>query len=160
MWFARLQMPVLRVAVTEPDFRHCRPSGAVADRPHGCLRDGFDSSTQAAWATRSRRRSGQWCRWSRLIPTPAGAFQTATEFEKFLEHHFSIENETTKKGVSLAAKVGAARDVGHPVHHQSWRRMLNEVLVQEGVRQFLFQVWPMLPPRRCATAQRDETRAP
>jgi hypothetical protein len=73
VWFARLQMPVLRVAVTEPDFFATvdHPARRLIDRMGACVM-GFDSAT-AASARRSRRRSSASCRWSRPTPTPAGA---------------------------------------------------------------------------------------
>jgi hypothetical protein len=68
-------------------------------------------------------------------------FQTVlTEFEKWLEHYFQNENEMTKKGVSLAQQV-EQRETMAIQYTIELRRMLNEVPVQEGVRQFLFHVW-------------------
>jgi hypothetical protein len=68
-------------------------------------------------------------------------FQTVlTEFEKFLEHYFKNENEATRKGVSLAQQV-EQRETLAIQYTIELRRMLNEVPVQDGVRQFLFQVW-------------------
>jgi hypothetical protein len=62
------------------------------------------------------------------------------EFEKFLEHYFRTENEVTKRGVSLAQQV-EQRETMAIQYTIELRRMLNEVPVQEGVRQFLFHVW-------------------
>ncbi|MCL4699647.1 MAG: DUF1631 family protein, partial [Burkholderiaceae bacterium] len=68
-------------------------------------------------------------------------FQTVlTEFEKWLEHYFKNENEATKKGVSLAQQV-EQRETLAIQYTIELRRMLNEMPVQEGVRQFLFHVW-------------------
>jgi hypothetical protein len=68
-------------------------------------------------------------------------FQTVlTEFEKFLENYFKNENEATRKGVSLAQQV-EQRETLAIKYTIELRRMLNEVPVQEGVRQFLFHVW-------------------
>ena len=68
-------------------------------------------------------------------------FQTVlTEFEKFLEHYFKNENEASKKGVSLAAQV-EQRETMAIQYTIELRKMLNDVPVQEGVRDFLFQVW-------------------
>ena len=68
-------------------------------------------------------------------------FQTVlTEFEKFLEHYFRNENEATRKGVSLAQQV-EQRETLAIQYTIELRKMLNEVPVQEGVREFLFQVW-------------------
>jgi hypothetical protein len=63
-----------------------------------------------------------------------------TEFEKFLENYFQNENEATRKGVSLAQQV-EQRETLAIQYTIELRKMLNEVPVQEGVRDFLFQVW-------------------
>src|SRR5207342_533801 len=68
-------------------------------------------------------------------------FQTVlVEFEKFLEHYFKNENEASRKGVSLAQQVEQRETLAIQFTIEL-RRMLNDVPVQEGVRQFLFQVW-------------------
>jgi hypothetical protein len=68
-------------------------------------------------------------------------FQTVlTEFEKFLEHYFSTENEATRRGVSLAQQV-EQRETLAIQYTIELRRMLAEVPVQDSVRAFLFQVW-------------------
>ena len=68
-------------------------------------------------------------------------FQTVlVEFEKFLEHYFKNENEATRKGVSLAQQI-EQRETLAIQYTIELRKMLNEVPVQEEVRQFLFQVW-------------------
>jgi len=68
-------------------------------------------------------------------------FQTVlTEFEKFLEHYFKNENEASRKGVSLAQQV-EQRETLAIQYTIELRKMLNEVPVQEGVREFLFHVW-------------------
>ncbi|WP_430407382.1 DUF1631 family protein [Hydrogenophaga sp.] len=42
VWFARLQIPVLRVALAEPEFfSNAAAPGPPPDRPHGFLRDGL-----------------------------------------------------------------------------------------------------------------------
>ena len=68
-------------------------------------------------------------------------FQTVlTEFEKFLEHYFRNENEASRKGVSLAQQV-EQRETMAIQYTIELRKMLNDVPVQEGVREFLFHVW-------------------
>jgi hypothetical protein len=68
-------------------------------------------------------------------------FQTVlTEFERFLEHYFKNENEASRKGVSLAQQV-EQRETLAIQYTIELRKMLNEVPVPEGVREFLFQVW-------------------
>ena len=68
-------------------------------------------------------------------------FQTVlTEFERFLESYFRDQNQASRKGVSLAQQV-EQRETLAIQYTIELRRMLNEVPVQEGVRQFLFHVW-------------------
>ena len=88
-------------------------------------------------------------------------FQTVlTEFEKFLEHYFKNQNEATIKGVSLAQQV-EQRETMAIQYTIEMRRMLNEVPVQDGVRQFLFQVWADVLATTGVRngAQSDQTRA-
>jgi hypothetical protein len=67
-------------------------------------------------------------------------FQTVlTEFERFLENYFKSD-ANTRRGVSLAQQV-EQRETLAIQYTIELRKMLNEVPVQEGVRQFLFQVW-------------------
>src|SRR5213078_3920368 len=106
VWFARLQMPVLRVGdLLEKEIKRV-------------------VQVVEAYPDTGRR-----------------VFQTVlTEFEKFLEHYFRNENEASKKGVSLAQQV-EQRETLAIQYTIELRRMLNEVPVQEGVREFLFHVW-------------------
>ena len=85
-------------------------------------------------------------------------FQTVlTEFEKFLEHYFKNENEASRKGVSLAQQV-EQRETMAIQYTIELRKMLNEVPVQEGVREFLFQVWADVLAMTAVQARRAERR--
>jgi len=87
-------------------------------------------------------------------------FQTVLiEFEKYLEHYFKNENEMTKRGVSLAQQV-EQRETLAIQYTIELRRMLNEVPVQEGVRQFLFHVWADVLATTAVryTAQGEQTK--
>lgn len=141
VWFARLQMPVLRVAVTEPDFFATidHPARRLIDRMGACVM-GFDSTSGVNEAL--EREIKRIVQVVEAYPdTGRRVFQTVlVEFEKFLEHYFSNENEVTKRGVSLAQQV-EQRETMAIQYTIELRRMLNEVPVQEGVRQFLFHVW-------------------
>jgi hypothetical protein len=141
VWFARLQMPVLRVAVTEPDFFATidHPARRLIDRMGACVM-GFDSATGVNEAL--EREIKRIVQVVEAYPdTGRRVFQTVLiEFEKFLEHYFKNENEMTKRGVSLAQQV-EQRETLAIQYTIELRRMLNEVPVQEGVRQFLFHVW-------------------
>jgi hypothetical protein len=83
-----------------------------------------------------------------------------TEFEKFLEHYFKNENEATRKGVSLAQQI-EQRETLAIQYTIELRRMLNEVPVQEDVRQFLFQVWADVMATTAVRygAQAEQTKA-
>jgi hypothetical protein len=142
VWFARLQMPVLRVAVGEPDFFATvdHPARRLIDRMGACVM-GFDASASAV----GDALEGEIKRVVQVVEaypdTGRRVFQTVlTEFERFLEHYFKSENEATKRGVSLAQQV-EQRETLAIQYTIELRKLLNEVPVQEGVRQFLFQVW-------------------
>ena len=142
VWFARLQMPVLRVAVSEPDFFATvdHPARRLIDRMGACVM-GFDSATQGVGDALEKEIKRVVQVVEAYPDTGRRVFQTVlTEFEKFLEHYFKNENEATRKGVSLAQQV-EQRETLAIQYTIELRRMLNEVPVQEGVRQFLFHVW-------------------
>ena len=146
VWVARLQMPVLRVAVTEPDFFATidHPARRLIDRMGACVM-GFDSAGGEMGGHSNEALEKEIKRIVQVVEaypdTGRRVFQTVLgEFEKFLEHYFSTENEATKRGVSLAQQV-EQRETLAIQYTIELRRMLNEVPVQEGVRQFLFHVW-------------------
>jgi hypothetical protein len=142
VWFARLQMPVLRVAVTEPDFFATvdHPARRLIDRMGACVL-GFDSSTRTVGDALEKEIKRVVQVVEAYPDTGRRVFQTVlTEFEKFLEHYFSTENEATRRGVSLAQQV-EQRETLAIQYTIELRRMLAEVPVQDSVRAFLFQVW-------------------
>jgi Protein of unknown function (DUF1631) len=143
VWFARLQMPVLRVAVSEPDFFATidHPARRLIDRMGACVM-GFDTSTQSNAAEALAKEIKRVVQVVEAYPdTGRRVFQTVlVEFEKFLEHYFRNENEATRKGVSLAQQI-EQRETLAIQYTIELRKMLNEVPVQEDVRQFLFHVW-------------------
>ncbi|MBC7699062.1 DUF1631 family protein [Aquabacterium sp.] len=142
VWFARLQMPVLRVAVTEPDFFATidHPARALIDRMGACVM-GFAASTREQEDT----LPGEIKRIVQVVEaypdTGRRVFQTVLlEFEKFLERYFRDENESSRKGVSLAQQV-EQRETWAIQYTIELRKMLADVPVHEGVREFLFRVW-------------------
>ncbi|MDH4053072.1 MAG: DUF1631 domain-containing protein, partial [Rubrivivax sp.] len=163
VWFARLQMPVLRVAVSEPDFFATvdHPARRLIDRMGACVM-GFDSGTVSNVGEALEREIKRIVQVVEAYPdTGRRVFQTVMiEFEKFLEHYFKNENEASKKGVSLAQQV-EQRETLAIQYTIELRRMLNEVPVQDGVRQFLFQVWADVLATTAVRhgAQSDATRA-
>ncbi len=162
VWFARLQMPVLRVAVTEPDFFATvdHPARRLIDRMGACVM-GFDTSTRSVGDALEKEIKRVVQVVEAYPDTGRRVFQTVlTEFEKFLEHYFSTENEATRKGVSLAQQV-EQRETMAIQYTIELRRMLNEMPVQERVRAFLFQVWADVLATTAVRygAQGEETRA-
>lgn len=143
VWFARLQMPVLRVAISEPDFFATtdHPARRLIDRMGACVM-GFDAGTAGAMGDALEKEIKRVVQVVEAYPdTGRRVFQTVlVEFEKFLDHYFKNENETSRKGVSLAQQV-EQREILAIQYTIELRKMLNEVPVQEGVREFLFQIW-------------------
>ena len=142
VWFARLQMPVLRVAVSEPDFFATveHPARRLIDRM-GSVVMGFDSGSRAIGDLLEKEIKRVVQVVEAYPDTGRRVFQTVlTEFEKFLEHYFKNENEATRKGVSLAQQV-EQRETMAIQYTIELRKMLNDVPVQDGVREFLFHVW-------------------
>ncbi len=142
VWFARLQMPVLRVAVGEPDFFATtdHPARRLIDRMGACVM-GFDASARAVGDALEKEIKRVVQVVEAYPDTGRRVFQTVlTEFEKFLEHYFKNENAASRKGVSLAQQV-EQRETMAIQYTIELRKMLNEVPVQEGVRDFLFHVW-------------------
>lgn len=163
VWFARLQMPVLRVAVSEPDFFATvdHPARRLIDRMGACVM-GFDTGAGTDVGEALEKEIKRVVQVVEAYPdTGRRVFQTVlTEFEKFLEHYFKNENEATRKGVSLAQQV-EQRETLAIQYTIELRRMLNEVPVQDGVRQFLFQVWADVLATTAVRhgAQSDATKA-
>ncbi|MBS0442011.1 MAG: DUF1631 family protein [Piscinibacter sp.] len=163
VWFARLQMPVLRVAVSEPDFFATvdHPARKLIDRMGACVM-GFDATGRAV-ADLLEKEIKRVVQVVEAYPdTGRRVFQTVlTEFEKFLEHYFKNANEASRKGVSLAQQV-EQRETMAIQYTIELRKMLNEVPVQEGVREFLFQVWAdvmAMTAVKSGGAQSEQTKA-
>ena len=162
VWFARLQMPVLRVAVSEPDFFATvdHPARKLIDRMGACVM-GFDATGRAV-ADLLEKEIKRVVQVVEAYPdTGRRVFQTVlTEFEKFLEHYFKNQNEASRKGVSLAQQV-EQRETLAIQYTIELRKMLNEMPVQEGVREFLFQVWADVMAMTAVKAgiQSEQTKA-
>jgi hypothetical protein len=162
VWFARLQMPVLRVAVGEPDFFATvdHPARRLIDRMGACVM-GFDATSRAVGDILEKEIKRVVQVVEAYPDTGRRVFQTVlTEFEKFLEHYFKNENEASRKGVSLAQQV-EQRETLAIQYTIELRKMLNEVPVQEGVREFLFHVWADVLAMTAVKAgnQSDATKA-
>ena len=149
VWFARLQMPVLRVAVSEPDFFAAadHPARRLIDRMGACVM-GFNTAQNSGPGAERASNDALEREIKRVVQvveaypdTGRRVFATVlTEFEKFLDHYFENENQASKRGVSLAQQV-EQRETLAIQYTIELRKMLSEVPVQDGVRDFLFHVW-------------------
>lgn len=162
VWFARLQMPVLRVAVSEPDFfaTTSHPARVLIDRMGACVM-GFVGGKQEHDDALHREIKRVVQVVEAYPDTGRRVFQTVlTEFERFLESYFREHNEASRKGVSLAQQV-EQRETFAIQYTIELRKMLEGVPVHEGVREFLFKVWAdVLGHSAVLTSQSsDETRA-
>lgn len=149
VWFARLQMPVLRVAVSEPDFFAAadHPARRLIDRMGACVM-GFNTAQASGPGAERASNDALEREIKRVVQvveaypdTGRRVFATVlTEFEKFLDHYFENENQASMRGVSLAQQV-EQRETLAIQYTIELRKMLSEVPVQDGVRDFLFHVW-------------------
>lgn len=142
VWFARLQMPTLRVAIAEPDFFSSEehPARRLIDRMGACVM-GFEGDT-AVLGSPLEAEIKRVVQVIEAFPdTGRRVFQTVlNEFEKFLENYFQERDDTTRMGVSLAQQV-EQRETLAIQYTIELRKMLGEVPVQDGVREFLFHIW-------------------
>jgi hypothetical protein len=169
VWFARLQMPVLRVAVSEPDFFAAadHPARRLIDRMGACVM-GFNTAQSSGPGAERASSDALEREIKRVVQvveaypdTGRRVFTTVlTEFEKFLDHYFENENQASKRGVSLAQQV-EQRETLAIQYTIELRKMLSEVPVQDGVRDFLFHVWAdvLAVTAVRAGAQSDVTKA-
>ena len=143
VWFARLQMPVLRVAVAEPDFFATldHPARLLIDRMGGCVM-GFAGAAQDGGSDQLHKEIKRIVQTIEAYPdTGRRVFQTVlVEFERFLVNYFREGNEASRKGVSLAQQL-EQREAYAIQYTIELRKMLETVPVHEGVREFLFKVW-------------------
>ena len=143
VWFARLQMPVLRVAIAEPDFfaTSDHPAKRLIDSMGACVM-GFDAKNMQLTGAAIEREIKRVVQVVEAYPdTGSRVFQMVlSEFDRFLEHYFKSENEASQVGVSLAEQVEQRETLAIQFTIEL-RRMLNEVPVHEGVRDFLFRIW-------------------
>ncbi|MEO8298434.1 MAG: DUF1631 family protein [Burkholderiales bacterium] len=143
VWFARLQMPVLRVAIAEPDFFATidHPARKLIDRMGACAM-GFEAGSGAGINEPLEKEIKRVVQVVEAYPdTGRRVFQTVlTEFERFLENYFKNDHAASRKGVSLAQQI-EQREALAIQYTIEMRKMLDQVPVHDGVRDFLFHVW-------------------
>ncbi|MFD1709423.1 DUF1631 domain-containing protein [Ottowia sp. GY511] len=140
VWFARLQIPVLRLALAEPDFfasiQH--PARQLIDRMGACVL-GFDGSQ--VLGNRLEREVKRVVQVIEQYPeTGRRVYQLVLdEFKKFLGRSLS-DTGAVQQAATLAQQVEQkeALSIQYTIE---LRRMLDPVPVADEVREFLFRVW-------------------
>ena len=157
IWFARLQMPVLRVALLEPGFfgslQH--PARQLIDRMGSCVL-GFDAGVSGRAMEVEIRRIVQVI--EQYPETGSRVFQLVyDEFQTFLSKFLS-EQGTAARVVSIAQQI-EQKETLVIQHTIEMRSMLNDMPVREEIREFLFKVWAEVLAIACMRngVQHEET---
>ncbi len=140
VWFARLQVPVLRVALAEPEFfsNLDHPARQLIDRMGACVM-GFDATSINGSALEAEiRRVVQVI--EQYPETGRRVFQLVyDEFEKFLSK-FLTEKQATSRLVSVAQQVEQKETLAIQ-YTIELRTMLKDMPVRDEIREFLFKTW-------------------
>jgi len=140
VWFARLQLPVLRVALAEPEFFGTldHPARQLIDRMGACVM-GFDATAINGSAMETEiKRVVQVI--EQYPETGRRVFQLVfDEFQQFLSRHLT-EKGNTQRVVSLAQQMEQKETLAIQ-YTIELRKMLEELPVREDIREFLFKVW-------------------
>ena len=140
VWFARLQVPVLRVALAEPEFfsNLNHPARQLIDRMGSCVL-GFDASAIGGSALEAEiRRVVQVI--EQYPETGRRVFQLVhDEFDKFLAK-FLTQKQSTSRLVSVAQQVEQKETLAIQ-YTIELRTMLKDMPVRDEIREFLFKVW-------------------
>lgn len=140
VWFARLQVPVLRVALAEPEFfdNLSHPARLLIDRMGSCVL-GFDDNTIADSALEAEiRRVVQVI--EQYPETGRRVFQLVhDEFQKFL-NRFLTQKGKTARLVTVAQQVEQKEALAIQ-YTIEMRNMLKDMPVRDEIRDFLFKVW-------------------
>ncbi|QNP47505.1 DUF1631 family protein [Diaphorobacter aerolatus] len=140
VWFARLQVPVLRVALEEPEFFNnvTHPARQLIDRMGACVL-GFDAATINGTALEAEvRRVVQVI--EQYPETGSRVFQLVfEEFERFIAKSLA-ESKSTQKIVGVAQQV-EQRETLSVQYTIELRDMLKDMQVRDEIREFLFKNW-------------------
>lgn len=139
VWFARLQMPVLRVAISEPEFfgslQH--PARRLIDRMGSCVL-GFNATVSGGAMESEIRRIVQVI--EQYPETGRRVFQIVyDEFDKFLSRFLSQQGSAARV-VSVAQQVEQKETMAIQ-YTIEMRKLLNDMPVRDEIREFLFKIW-------------------
>ena len=139
VWFARLQIPVLRVALAEPEFFNTlhHPARQLIDRMGSCVM-GFESNIGSSALETEIKRVVQVI--EQYPETGRRVFQLLLdEFQKFLSLYLS-EQGSASRFVSVAQQV-EQKETLSVQYTIELRKLLDGMSVRNEVREFLFKVW-------------------
>jgi Protein of unknown function (DUF1631) len=139
VWFARLQMPVLRLALSEPEFfgtlQH--PARRLIDRLGSCVL-GFEADVSTAALETEVKRVVQVI--EQYPETGRRVFQLVyDEFQKFIAK-FLTEGASTQRVVSVAQQM-EQKETAAIQYTIELRKMLGDMQVRDEIREFFFKVW-------------------
>ncbi len=140
VWFARLQMPVLRVALEDPDFLGTteHPARMLIDRMGSCVM-GFDAAGVEGHAMEVEvRRIVQVI--EQYPETGKKVYEIVyEEFQRFLSKFLTVK-ESAQKVVSVAQQVEQKETLTIQFTIEL-RSLLQDMPVRDEIRDFLFKVW-------------------
>lgn len=140
VWFARLQVPVLRVALAEPEFFSdvAHPARQLIDRMGGVVL-GFDTAAIQGSALEAEiRRVVQVI--EQYPETGQRVFQLVlAEFETFLSR-FLTAPQATSRIVTVAQQVEQKETMAIQ-YTIELRNLLKDMPVRDEIRSFLFKTW-------------------
>ncbi|MBQ6655739.1 MAG: DUF1631 family protein [Ottowia sp.] len=140
VWFARLQIPVLRLALAEPDFfaSSDHPARQLIDRMGACAM-GFDAAqVEGSALAREVKRIVQTI--EQYPETGRRVYQMMLdEFKRFLGKSLT-ETQHVQQAATLAQQVEQKETLAVQ-YTIELRRMLEAVPVAEDVREFMFHIW-------------------
>ena len=140
VWFARLQMPVLREALAEPDFfgTLTHPARQLIDRMGSCVMGFNASGIKGSALEQEIKRVVQVI--EQYPETGKRVYQLVyEEFQKFLAQYLT-ESASTQKVVNVAQQV-EEKETLTIQYTIEMRNMLRDMPVRDEIRDFLFKVW-------------------
>lgn len=140
VWFARLQMPVLRVALEDPDFlgTTTHPARLLIDRMGSCVMGFDETGIQGKTMELEIKRIVQVI--EQYPETGKKVYQVVfDEFQKFLAKYLT-EKGGTKEVVSVAQQVEQKETLAIQ-YTIELRNTIKELPVRDEIRAFLFKVW-------------------
>ncbi|MFI0546041.1 MAG: DUF1631 family protein [Brachymonas sp.] len=140
IWIARLQMPVLRLALEEPEFFESldHPARKLLDHLGSCVL-GFTGDTPNAELEQEVKRIVQVI--EQYPETGKRVFELVYgEFKKFLEKHLVHQSDAATRMVSLASQVEEKESLVIK-YTIDLRDQLSKLALRDEVRDFLFRTW-------------------